>query len=262
MAISTYTSTLVKQSNEKLNNTATEIIFIEDNVADYQSLVDGTAPGVEVVLLDSRGDGLVQMADFLADRQNIDSIHLISHGAEGQLNLGSNTLSSDTLVDNASLLSKIKHALSDDGDLLLYGCEVGEEDHFIRQLALLTDADVAASTDKTGGTQLGGNWVLENQIGHIESTLPITKTALFTFNSLLLIEGDTEDNNLEGTEGSDRIFGRGGNDTIKGLGGNDYLYGHPGDDSIEGGMAMILLMEVLAMILFMEMMAMTHSTLA
>ncbi|WP_428981089.1 DUF4347 domain-containing protein [Marinomonas phaeophyticola] len=44
---------------------------------------------------------------------------------------------------------------------MLYGCEAGEEDHLIRQLALLTYADVAASTDKTGGTQISGIWVLE-----------------------------------------------------------------------------------------------------
>src|SRR5262249_24309112 len=70
------------------------------------------------------------------------------------------------------------------GDLLLYGCDVaagaaGEQ--CIADLARLTAADVAASTDLTGATALGGNWALEAHTGPIEADNPFTATALAGF---------------------------------------------------------------------------------
>jgi hypothetical protein len=50
-----------------------------------------------------------------------------------------------------------------------------------------------------------------------------------------MIEGDPNDNTLQGTVGADAIYGNGGNDTIYGLGGNDELDGGEGNDTIYGG---------------------------
>ncbi len=49
------------------------------------------------------------------------------------------------------------------------------------------------------------------------------------------IEGDENDNTLNGTSGADKIDGNGGNDTISGSGGNDTITGGSGNDSIDGG---------------------------
>ena len=43
-----------------------EIAFVDAALADWQSLVAGIGPGIEVVLLDARQDGVRQMADYLA----------------------------------------------------------------------------------------------------------------------------------------------------------------------------------------------------
>ncbi len=59
------------------------------------------------------------------------------------------------------------------GDLLLYRCDVaagGAGHAFIDDLATATGADVAASTDLTGGASLGGDWVLEAKSGVVEAT--------------------------------------------------------------------------------------------
>lgn len=40
----------------------------------------------------------------------------------------------------------------------------------MERLSLLVGADVAASTDKTGNTALGGDWELEKSTGSIETT--------------------------------------------------------------------------------------------
>src|SRR5690349_5272373 len=78
----------------------TEIVFIEDNVADYQSLAQQLGAGREVVILDSTGDGVHQIADALAGRTGIDALHIISHGAAGTANLGALTLDAASLGDH------------------------------------------------------------------------------------------------------------------------------------------------------------------
>ena len=63
-------------------------------------------------------------------------------------------------------------ALTDQGDLLLYGCDVagGNGAAFVAALATATEADVAASTDRTGSFAAGRNWVLEAGIGNLETS--------------------------------------------------------------------------------------------
>ena len=60
----------------------------------------------------------------------------------------------------------------EDADILIYGCDVAAGSTgraFIDLLAQLTEADVAASTDTTGASFLGGDWTLEAQTGSIEA---------------------------------------------------------------------------------------------
>ncbi|TAE06264.1 MAG: DUF4347 domain-containing protein [Oscillatoriales cyanobacterium] len=64
------------------------IAFIDSKVEDYQSLIAGVKPGTEVVILDANRDAIEQITEILGDRKNIDSIHIISHGAPGSLQLG------------------------------------------------------------------------------------------------------------------------------------------------------------------------------
>jgi hypothetical protein len=86
--------------------------------------------------------------------------------------LGATTLTKDSLSLYEDQLKSIGEHLSPDGDLLFYGCNIAEGENgraFIEQIAALTGADVAASTDLTGNAALGGDWVLEAQAGSIEA---------------------------------------------------------------------------------------------
>lgn len=167
---------------DKITNS---LAVIDSQIDDYQTLVDAAqADGMEVILL-SGNDGIDELADALADQTDIDSLHLFTHGSQGNLQIGEDNLSSSTLTDYAEELALIKGSLSDDGDLLLYGCHVAEGDageDFIEQLALVTGADIAASDDLTGASNQGGDWELENAAGQIESDT----LAVATFKSLLL----------------------------------------------------------------------------
>ena len=64
--------------------------------------------------------------------------------------------------------------MTDDADLLIYGCDVAGSDQgreMVETLAALTGADVAASTDRTGNETLGGDWALEYEAGDIEAQI-------------------------------------------------------------------------------------------
>jgi 5-keto 4-deoxyuronate isomerase len=73
------------------------IAFIDSQVEDYQSLITGVKPGTEVVILDRNKDAIAQMTQVLSRRTNIDSIHIISHGSPGSLQIGKTRFSLDNL---------------------------------------------------------------------------------------------------------------------------------------------------------------------
>lgn len=151
-----------------------EIVFVDPVVANWPSLVEQIKPGIEVVLLDRNIDGLAQIASYLDGRHDIDAIHILGHGEAGQLDLAASHLDAAALNSQAvaDTLRAIGSHLSADGDILLYGCDIAastEGAALVTQIAALTSADVAASTNDTGSAALGGDWLLESHTGNIET---------------------------------------------------------------------------------------------
>ncbi|MEE8150943.1 MAG: DUF4347 domain-containing protein, partial [Nitrosomonadaceae bacterium] len=133
--------------------TSNEIIFIDSAVQGLQDfLLDHQQ--ADVVLLDQGSDGMEQIAAALEGRTDIDAIHILSHGSSGQLNLGDGTFNLQSINgEHADELATIKSALSEEADILIYGCDVGANESgqaFIAALSKATGADIAASTDLTG----------------------------------------------------------------------------------------------------------------
>jgi len=171
----------VVESTEKLfealklidapDNDTTEIIFIDSNVEDYETLLEGLDSNAEVIFIDAESDGVEQIAEVLATRDNVDAIHIIAHGDAGELRLGNTTLTQSSMLgEHADELSVIKQALSDDADILIYGCNFAEGDFgkaAAESLGIATGADVAASEDLTGNEDLGGDWDLEYEFGDV-----------------------------------------------------------------------------------------------
>ena len=144
---------------------AQQIFFIDERVADLQSLVAAMPSGSLWVLLNGGLDGLAQMQAALEGQQGLEAIHLISHGQPGVLQLGSTSLSLANLGGSSAALRRIGQSLAPGGDLLLYGCNVAagaQGRAFVEALAAASGVDVAASTDITGA---GGNWSLEVNTG-------------------------------------------------------------------------------------------------
>nr|WP_277876478.1 DUF4347 domain-containing protein [Trichocoleus sp. FACHB-40] len=165
-----------------------EIVFIDATVADKESLAAGVKPGTEVIILDSTRDGVAQITEVLANRSDIASVHIVSHGAEGSLQLGASAVNSDNLQAYSNSLQQWASALTADADILLYGCDVasGETgEAFVQQLSQLTRADVAASDDLTGSAALGGDWVLEVAGGSIETPLAFQLGVMQAYSDVL-----------------------------------------------------------------------------
>ncbi|MCP4114864.1 MAG: DUF4347 domain-containing protein, partial [Desulfobacteraceae bacterium] len=167
-------------SNETLScGTAKEVVFIDTGVSDYSVLAEGILPGIEVVLLESGKPGVSQMADALENRNDIDAIHIVTHGSEGRLMIAGDELGLENIQPFAPQWRTIGNSLTPDGDILLYGCSVagGEKgSRFITALAGATGADIAASMDTTGAPLLGADWDLEVSEGKIEERFPFKRT--------------------------------------------------------------------------------------
>ncbi|NJL18630.1 MAG: DUF4347 domain-containing protein, partial [Nitrospira sp.] len=114
-----------------------EIVFLSPSVRDYQQLLDGISPNVEVHVLDPTRDGVAQMAEVLAGRTGVDAVHLIAEGNEAQLHLGNSFLTQDSISTTyAQQFQQIGQSLSADADVLIYGCNFGQGD--AGQLAIQT----------------------------------------------------------------------------------------------------------------------------
>ncbi|TAG61669.1 MAG: DUF4347 domain-containing protein, partial [Oscillatoriales cyanobacterium] len=168
------------------------IAFIDTRVPNYQSLVAGVTPGTEVVVLDGNEDAIAQITDILALRTNIDSIHIISHGAPGSLQLGDGSLSLDEIEGDRHFLqqwfSPLTSIPKNPPNILLYGCEVaaGETGKaFVKRLSELTGASVAASQNLTGSVAKGGDWELEISTGKIETPLVFEAEILANYEHVL-----------------------------------------------------------------------------
>ena len=161
----------------------TSVVFVDGAIADSAQLSAHMRPGVEVVMLDPAKDGLAQITETLAGHSGLDSVQIFSHGAAGQVFLGSTTLDAASLETAASDLSQWARAFAPDGDLLLYGCGIAAEGmEFLERLSALTGADVAASTDLTGR---GGDWDLEVATGAIAAPSALTTAGQAAFTGTL-----------------------------------------------------------------------------
>jgi hypothetical protein len=152
-----------------------EMVFIDQNITNYQILIPDLQSGcsnrnIEVVELQSDQNGIQQVTRILSEHSDLAAVHFITHGAIGWINLGNGWLNSTTLQQNTDAISSWGSALTETGDILFYGCNIAsgsDGSTLLEAIALLTGADVAASTDFTGHRSLGGDWELERRVGEI-----------------------------------------------------------------------------------------------
>ena len=161
-----------------------ELVVIDTRLADYQSLIDDIQSRsdphalFEIIVLNQEVNGISQISELLAQRHDVSALHILSHGQDGGVQLGASWVDGQTLQQQSMALLQWRASLNADADILLYGCDVtaGSAGYvFIQELARLTGADVAASSNLTGDAALGGDWVLEERTGEIAANIVLSE---------------------------------------------------------------------------------------
>ena len=123
-------------------------------------------------MLDSDSDGIDQISEYLANYSGIESVHIVSHGTDGEVRLGNTVLNADSLERYAGQIAAWGSSFTSSADILFYGCDLAATEDgelVLEALSELTGADINASDDLTGHAALGGDWDLEYVSGHIET---------------------------------------------------------------------------------------------
>ncbi|MEH2285853.1 DUF4347 domain-containing protein, partial [Nostoc sp.] len=169
-----------------LGRSSQSLLFVDKSVTDYQQLLAGVTPGTEIHILDPGQDSVTQITNTLLGRQNIASLHIVSHGEAGGVDFGSSALNSIDLPEYAAQLKTWSKALTNDADILFYGCNVAQGQlgqAFVQNISQVTGADVAASNNLTGKD---GDWILEFNTGQIESGLAFQASTLANYQASLI----------------------------------------------------------------------------
>ena len=118
------------------------------------------------------------MANWPAQRApgSADVNHLLGHGSNGAIDLGELTLTNGNVKKHADGLAQIGAALTENGDWMVYGCNGAAKQAGVKlvgRLAQATQGTLATSTNLTGNAAHDGAWVLEKQVGTMETALPL-----------------------------------------------------------------------------------------
>ncbi len=204
-----------------------ELVFIDQRVADIDLIIDdlrdqqANGRHVEVYTVANEADGLTFIASVL-EKGPASAVHIISHGSTSGFHLGSNWVDSEFAQDRQSVLQQWRNNLTEDADLLLYGCNLGESlkgQALAQYLATQTGADVATSNNNTGHSSFGADWELELNTGAIESGSIATESLALAWEHELL----TGSNGIDLLEGENALASNPTDYDLIGNGGNDLL---------------------------------------
>ncbi|WP_088888904.1 NPCBM/NEW2 domain-containing protein [Leptolyngbya ohadii] len=180
-------SSQLEQFTVRQPESAKHLLFIDSAVAAIDSLIQG-AQTSSIFVLDPNLDGVKQIVDTIAHFNDVESVHIVSHGRSGSIQLGNTYLTNETLQSYAQELQQSAKSLAPDADVLFYGCKIGagkQGDTLLRSLQQLVGVDVAASDDFTGSQNYQGDWDLEVKLGAIESSLIFDARTLQEYSSVL-----------------------------------------------------------------------------
>lgn len=145
-------------------NTLSSVVLIDEKLENLDQLIGHLSLDVRIVLLNDQETLMAQTVRALAALEGVEALHIITHGHPGEIVLGDQGLSLETLPIYGMELSAITAAMSHEGEIYLYGCEVAAGERgaaFVEMLSDITGLRVAAATHKVGHAELGGSWELD-----------------------------------------------------------------------------------------------------
>src|SRR5689334_3667689 len=103
----------------------TEVAFIDPNVDDIDVLLAGLRPEVEAVLLNAVEPAARQMARIVARYRDLEAIHVIAHGAPGEIRFAAAVLSADCIDEQGTDLASVGQAVAVGAEIALWCCHAG-----------------------------------------------------------------------------------------------------------------------------------------
>lgn len=161
------------------------VAVVDSSLEGWRTLADDLSAKAQVVVVGAEGTDLAGVARALASGGPVDSLQIFAHGSAGTVHLGGETIDAAALDGPlGQMVRDWSASLSQSGDILVFGCDVGAGDQgaaFVDKLAALTGADVAASTDAVGR----GDFGLERTAGAVESGLALSERDAAGYDRLL-----------------------------------------------------------------------------
>ena len=117
-----------------------QLILIDSNL---EGIVDNISlqPNTQLHYFDN----IDEISSLLLQEQNLNAVHIFSHGDSGTLQLGDTTLNNGNLTDYQDTLTQWGNSLTENGDILFYGCNLAQGQagqDFVNQLANITGRDI------------------------------------------------------------------------------------------------------------------------
>lgn len=155
------------------------LIILDDSIDNNQILKNNITNGMVLETIPQNTDSIQILFDIIQKYTNIESLHIISHGITGALQLGKQVLTMKTL-ENYTDLKNLKTHFTNNGEILLYGCNIAAYDEgkeFVNILATITGLTITASTSIIGHKNLKGSWELNYSTGISNRSVPINEYA-------------------------------------------------------------------------------------
>ncbi|VAX10039.1 hypothetical protein MNBD_GAMMA26-483, partial [hydrothermal vent metagenome] len=150
----------------------TEVVLIDTFVPDYEYLLDNLGDNAQAFLVDHTKPGLPQLKKILSQFDNISTLHIVSHGFAGGIQIGNSNFDTEFLIQREEELALLSRYIKHNGEVFIYGCNVAGSDEgkvFVDTLSHILGVDVAASDNLTGAAEKGGDWQFEYPAGYLGS---------------------------------------------------------------------------------------------
>ena len=170
---------------------ARTLVIIDSSVGELELLKTALKPGAEVAVLHPQFDGIEQITALISRRQDIQKVHLVSHGSSGSLKLGASELNSGNINQYSTQLKSWFVNSGNSVSLSVYGCQVADGvagQSFIQQLRDLTGADIAAATQTVGSPSRGGVWQLDYRLGAADPEMAFSDEVIQSYSGTFMNE--------------------------------------------------------------------------
>jgi hypothetical protein len=156
------------------------VVVLDPSLPSIDILIKQIKPGSKVVYLRKTSDPIGSITKIIKQCAPVGSLHIFLEGRPGVFLFAGLEVDVDHVTKAERLLNEWREYFTEDGDIFLYGCEIGKGDkgiEFVRALAMATGLDIAASDNLTGSDGQGGDWYLEIQSGSIENQIVVDRDA-------------------------------------------------------------------------------------